>query len=100
MREYLLDIRSGAPDAQTKYQTFLKTTGAAVQEHMEVFTLFLVEISPFIPFLCFKQAQRCELWAAGIYADCEATFFASVFDFCEKLEFIFALLSPIHADLL
>ncbi|KAF8191237.1 hypothetical protein BJ912DRAFT_1058477 [Pholiota molesta] len=67
MREYLLDIRSGAPDAQTKYQTFLRITGAAVQEHME-------------------QARRCELWAANIYADCEATFIASVFDFCEKNE--------------
>lgn len=89
MRKFLLAIRSGAPDAQTNYQTFLSITGAAVQEHMKVFTLFLVQLSPFIPFVLYKQARHCEQWAENIYASSEATFVDSVFAFFAKLAFIF-----------
>ncbi|KAF8191236.1 hypothetical protein BJ912DRAFT_1058476 [Pholiota molesta] len=67
MRKFLLDIRSGVPDAQTTYETFLRITKAAVEEHM-------------------KQARRCEEWAADIYADCEDTFLTSVSVFLAKNE--------------
>jgi hypothetical protein len=43
MRKFLLDIRSGVPDAQTTYETFMRITKAAVEEHMKVCTLFLVQ---------------------------------------------------------
>jgi hypothetical protein len=88
MRKFLLDIRSGALDAETNYQTFLLVTGAAVQEHMKVFTLFPVQISPFILFVLFKQARRCEQWAQNIYSLCEGIFLTSVSVFCAKSELI------------
>ncbi|KAF8181482.1 hypothetical protein BJ912DRAFT_1044602 [Pholiota molesta] len=59
MRKYLLDIRSGTPDAEAHYQTFLSITGAAVRERVD-------------------HSIRCDLWAWDIRENGRVTFRDSI----------------------